>query len=148
MPIHASSVALRAELRAGSIQTPVAFRASARTYLQAIQKVGQQTSILQQLQVDVAADEKNPRIQAKLESLRQTFRAKLRCVQRTEKENDALAQVIKEYEAEAADLVAMKPGQLGCSEFAKVDRVAALRTPRAVNPAQVVAALGAEDVED
>lgn len=107
MPIHASSAALRAELRAGTVQTPAAFRASARRHLQAIQKVGQQTSILQQLQVDVDADEPNPRVQAKLESLRQTFRATLRCVQRAEKENDALDKVMQEYEAEAAELVAM-----------------------------------------
>ena len=107
MAIHASSVALRTELRAGTVQTPAAFRASARTHIQEIQKVGQQTSILQQLQVDVAVDEANPRIQAKLESLRQTFRAKLRSVQRAEKENDALDKVMKEYEAEAAELVAM-----------------------------------------
>ena len=107
MPIHASSVALRAELKAATVQTPAAYRSTARTHTQAIQKIGQQTAILQQLQVDVDSDEPNPRIQAKLESLRQTFRAILRCVQRAEKENDGLAQVMKEYEAEAADLVAM-----------------------------------------
>ena len=107
MAIHASSAALRAELRASTVQTPAAFRAAARTYVQAIQKVGQQTAILQQLQVDVAVDEANPRIQAKLESLRQTFRALLHRVQRADGANEMLDQVMRQYEAEAADVVAM-----------------------------------------
>ena len=106
MPLEPVTLALRDELDNPKVLARTDLKAASRSFRPIINKVSEQTSRLQQLLVLVEEDETNEEVRGKLESLRQTLRARQRCHDKTEKEYATLALCEEQAAAEAVDIVA------------------------------------------
>jgi len=105
MPVHASTTALRDELRDPSVLSGQQFRAASRQFRPIIQRVSQQASVLQQLLVDVEEDETSPEVQAKLVAFDSALRSLQRRHDTAEKEYRQLAAALRQFRDLAQDLV-------------------------------------------
>lgn len=106
MPIHESTAALKAELKDPTVLTGAQFSNASKRFRPIIQRVSQQSSVLQQLLVDVEEDEDNPQVRAKLVAFDQALRALQRRHDTAEKEYRQLAAALRQFRGLAQDLVA------------------------------------------
>lgn len=107
MAVKQSTRAMRDALRTPRVLQFAQFRTECATYRQVICRVSEQASVLQQALAAMEADEDNPLVLAKVESLRQTLRAAQRQHDAAEKAYSTLAQTMRQLEREAAEFAEM-----------------------------------------